>query len=104
MLGDDDPELRRHYSGYLSHADAIQIVERCNDAPEDLKCDIFEAASDNRWRCRDISHTQDVLGCEPQGGADVRDIEDKGRQHQVNMTTRRNHSTHPMPSLSPSKR
>ena len=64
MLGDDCPELRRHYSGYLSHADAIQIVERCNDAPEDLKCDIFEAAFDNRWRCRDISHTQDVLGCE----------------------------------------
>ena len=86
MLGDDVPELRRHYSGYLSHADAIQIVERCNDAPEDLKCDIFEAASDNRWQWRDISHTQDVLGCEPQGNADVHDIEDKGGQHQVNMT------------------
>ena len=86
VLRDDVPELRRHYSGYLSHADAIRIVERCNDAPEDLKYEIFEAASDNRWRWRDISHTQDVLGYEPQGSADVHDIEDKGGRHQVNMT------------------
>lgn len=86
VLADDVPELRRHYSGYLSHADAVQIVELCIDAPDDLRYDIFEAASDNRWRWRDISHTQKVLGYRPQGSADVYDIEDKGGRHQVNMT------------------
>ena len=86
VLSDDVPELRRHYSGYLSHADAVQIVEKCIDAPDSLRFDIFEAASNNRWRWRDISHTQQVLGYEPQGSADDYDIADKGGRHQVNMT------------------
>ena len=42
--------------------------------------------SDNRWRWRDISHSQKVLGYAPTGSADIYDIPDKGGRHQVNMT------------------
>lgn len=80
------PELRRHYSGYVSHPDTIQIVERCIDVPEDLKYDIFGLVSDNRRRWQDISHIQDVLCYESQSKAVVHDVEDKGGRHQVNMT------------------
>ena len=86
VLADDKPQMRRHYPGYLSQADAVQMVERCIDAPESVRYDIFEAMSDNRWRWRDISHSQKVLGYAPTGSADVYDIPDKGGRHQVNMT------------------
>jgi len=86
VLADDAPLMRRHYPGYLSHADAVQMVERCIDAPETVRYEIFEAMSDNRWRWRDITHAQRVLGYEPKGSADTYDIPDKGGRHQVNMT------------------
>lgn len=86
VLADNIPQMRRHYPGYLSHADAVQMVEKCIDAPESVRYDIFEATSNNRWRWRDISHSQKVLGYEPQDSADVYDIPDKGGRHQVNMT------------------
>lgn len=86
VLADDAPLMRRHYPGYLSHADAVQMVEKCIDAPEAVRYDIFEAISDNRWRWRDITQAQRVLGYEPKGSADIYDILDKGGRHQVNMT------------------
>ena len=86
VLADNMPQMRRHYPGYLSHADAVQMVEKCIDAPENVRYDIFEATSNDRWRWRDISHSQKVLGYEPQDSADVYDIPDKGGRHQVNMT------------------
>ncbi len=46
------------------------MVERCIDAPEAVRYDIFEAMSDNRWRWRDITQAQRVLGYEPKGSAD----------------------------------
>ena len=32
VMPDDAPLMRRHYPGYLSHADAVQMVEKCIDA------------------------------------------------------------------------
>ena len=86
VFADNVPQLRRHFSGYFSHADAVQMVERCINAPEEVRYDIFEGLSDNRWRWRDISHAKKVLGYEPQDSVDVYDIPDKGGRHQVNMT------------------
>ena len=83
VLDDDRPHLRRHYPGYLSQADCIQMVERCLEAPMSLSFDIFDAISDNRWRWRDTDHAREVLGWSPAGSADRYEIEDVGGWHQV---------------------
>ena len=86
VLGDDIPEMRRHYPGYLSHADAVQMMDRCLSAPDSIKYDIFEAISDNKYAWRDLAHSREVLGYDPTGSAEDYDIDDKGGWHQVNMS------------------
>lgn len=73
VLPSDRPELLRHFPGYLSQADAVQMVDKCLDAPMSLKFDIFDAISDNRVRWRDTSHAKEVLGWQPTGTSDVFD-------------------------------
>jgi len=70
VLPDDRPALLRHFPGYLSQGDAVQMIDRCIDAPLSLRYDIFDAISENRYRWRDTSHARDVLGWEPTGSAD----------------------------------
>jgi uronate dehydrogenase/NAD+ dependent glucose-6-phosphate dehydrogenase len=41
------------------------MVERCIEAPAELKYDIFYAVSRNKWGYRDISHAREVVGFEP---------------------------------------
>lgn len=65
---EDRPNDARHAAVYLSHRDAVQIVERCVEAPDDVKFDIFYGVSDNRARFRDISHARKVIGYVPQDG------------------------------------
>ena len=65
---EDRPNDARHAAVYLSHRDAVQIVERCVEAPDDVKFDIFYGVSDNRARFRDISHAREVIGYVPQDG------------------------------------
>ena len=86
VLADDKPTLRRHYPGYLSQADCVQMIDKCLSAPESVQYDIFDAISDNRWRWRDTSHANDVLGWQPEGSAENYEIEDQGGPHQVNKT------------------
>ena len=86
VLAEDRPVLRRHYPGYLSHADCVQMIDRCLSAPATVRYDIFDAISDNKYRWRDTSHATEVLGYAPQGSAENYDIEDKGGPHQVDKT------------------
>ena len=83
VLDTDRPRLRRHYPGYLSQADCVQMVDKCLEAPLSLKFDIFDAISDHRWRWRDTGYARDVLGWEPTGSSDGFEIEDVGEWHQV---------------------
>ena len=55
---------------YLSHRDISQMLQRCIDAPDSVKYDIFFAVSNNRWNYRDLSHPKEVIGYEPQDSAD----------------------------------
>ncbi len=66
----DRPESVSEVCRYLSHRDVAQMLQRCIDAPDDLKYDIFFALSDNRWGYRDIEHPRRVLGYAPQDSAD----------------------------------
>lgn len=67
---DNRPSGPREASAFISHRDVCQILQRCIDAPDDLKYDIFLATSNNRWGYRDITHARDVLGYEPQDSAE----------------------------------
>ena len=58
------------YSIYLSHHDIVQMLQRCIDAPDDLKYDIFFAVSNNKWGYRDLEHPREVIGYVPRDSAD----------------------------------
>lgn len=73
VIDTDRPKLIRHFPGYLSHADAVQVIDKCLSAPMSLKFDIFDAISENKYRWRDTSHTMEVLGWQPTGTADIFD-------------------------------
>jgi nucleoside-diphosphate-sugar epimerase len=53
---------------YCSHRDIVQMFERCVDAPDELRFDIFFACSNNRGLFRDIEHPREVVGFVPQDG------------------------------------
>ncbi len=70
VLPNDKPTLVRHFPGYLSQADAIQMIDRCLSAPLTLKFDIFDAISENTRRWRDTTHAKTVLNWTPSGSSD----------------------------------
>ena len=51
--------------GWLSERDALQLFERCIDAPEDLKFAIVHGLSNNTFNRMDIESTRQLLGYEP---------------------------------------
>lgn len=55
---------------YVSQRDIVQILERCVNAPDDLRFDIFYGMSDNDYRWVDIDHARDVIGFVPQDRAE----------------------------------
>lgn len=70
VLREDRPKLIRHFPGYLSQADAVQIIDKCLSAPMTLKYGLFNAISENKYRWRDTSPAKEVLGWKPEGSAD----------------------------------
>ena len=70
VLPDDKPGMVRHFPGYLSQADAVQMVDKCLGAPESIRFDIFDAISDNSRRWRDTNHAKETIGWKPTGSSD----------------------------------
>ena len=70
VVAEDRPSTPRQFSVYCSKADIAQMVERCLDAPADLKYDLFYAISDNRWSYRDLEHSRETIGFVPTGSAE----------------------------------
>jgi nucleoside-diphosphate-sugar epimerase len=68
--GADRPTEPRHFPIWCSQRDAAQMVERCIQAPAELKYDIFFVTSANQWGYRDLSHAREVVGYEPQDRAE----------------------------------
>ena len=71
VIPEDRPLARRHYCGFLSQADCVQVIDKCLSAPESLKYDIFNAMSENKLKWRSTEHTKQVLGWQPTGSADI---------------------------------
>lgn len=70
VLDTDRPKLLRHFPGYLSQADAVQIIDKCLSAPMSLKYGLFDAISENKYRWRDTAPAKEVLGWKPTGSSD----------------------------------
>ena len=86
VLASDKPEVRRHYPGYLSQADCVQMIDKCLSAPDTVRYDTFDAISNNKYRWRDTGHATEVLGWVAKNSAEDHEIEDKGGPHQVGET------------------
>jgi nucleoside-diphosphate-sugar epimerase len=67
---EDRPLQPRHFSVWCSQRDIAQMIERCVEAPQHLKFDIFFALSRNKWSYRDSDHAREVVGFEPQDAAE----------------------------------
>ena len=61
-LADDTPDNPRSVAGYTSWEDAMRMFSLCIDAPDEVRFDLFELVSDNRYRWRDNAHAKEVLG------------------------------------------
>ena len=68
----DRPRPPRGASIYVSVRDIVQIWERCVNADDSLRFDIFYGMSNNDYRWVDIEHAREVLGYEPQDRAEDR--------------------------------
>ena len=65
------PTHPRMFSVWCSQRDIAQMIEKCIEAPEGVRFDIFFATSNNRWSYRDLSHAREVVGFEPQDAAEA---------------------------------
>ena len=74
VLPDDRPQIRRHYPGFLSQSDCLQMIDKCLGAPDHLKFEIFNAISENKYRWRSTEHTKKVLGWQPSGRSEIYSI------------------------------
>jgi NAD+ dependent glucose-6-phosphate dehydrogenase len=55
---------------WCSHRDIVQLVERCINAPDSLRFDVFFGQSNNRFNLVDIQHARDIVGYAPQDSAE----------------------------------
>jgi hypothetical protein len=67
---EDRPMSPRDFSVWCSQRDIVRLIERCVEAPEALRYDIFFGASRNKWGYRDLEHPRAVLGWEPVDAAE----------------------------------
>ena len=68
---DSRPLIPRHFATLLSHRDLTHLVERCIEAPDDLRFRIFYGVSNNRWRFWNIADSERTIGYRPQDDAET---------------------------------
>jgi uronate dehydrogenase/NAD+ dependent glucose-6-phosphate dehydrogenase len=61
----------RQFSVWCSQGDIAQMIEKCIEAPDKVKFDIFFVVSNNKWSYRDLSHAYEVVGFEPRDTAEA---------------------------------
>ena len=61
-----DKDAINMMDSWLSERDCLQLLERCIDAPEDLKFAIVHGLSRNTFNRMDIDSTRQLLGYDPQ--------------------------------------
>ena len=71
VTAENRPRQPREFAVWCSHRDIAQMVEKCIEAPDSVRFDIFYAVSNNKWGYRDFSHASEVIGFEPQDSAET---------------------------------
>jgi nucleoside-diphosphate-sugar epimerase len=66
----DRPTTDRSFSIWCSQRDITQMIQRCLEAPDSLRFDIFFVTSNNELGYRDLTHGREVVGYEPQDSAE----------------------------------
>ena len=67
---EDRPASAELSAVWCSQRDVVKITERCINAPEDLRFDIFYSISNNRYCWVDMDHAREILGFVPQDSAE----------------------------------
>ncbi len=70
VSADDRPSAPASWANWCSQRDVVQMIDRCIEAPENLRYDIFFVTSNNRWGYRDLEHAKQVVGYEPRDSAE----------------------------------
>jgi NAD+ dependent glucose-6-phosphate dehydrogenase len=70
VVANDRVPSARAQSLWCSQRDIVQLVERCINAPDSLRFDIFFGQSDNRYNLVDIEHAREIVGYVPQDRAE----------------------------------
>lgn len=60
----------RQFSVWCSQGDIAQMIEKCIEAPDSVRFDVFFVVSNNKWSYRDLSHAREVVGFEPKDAAE----------------------------------
>lgn len=72
VLGEDKPSRPNAGDIWCSQRDIVEISERCVNAPDDLRYDIFYGMSDNKYRWVDIEDARQKIGYVPKDRAEDR--------------------------------
>lgn len=64
------PTNPRQFATLLTHRDLAQLVQRCIEAPDDLRFAIFYGVSNNTWRFWDIEDSRRAIGYAPRDDAE----------------------------------
>jgi nucleoside-diphosphate-sugar epimerase len=70
VTAEDRPPVPDARYEWCSQRDIAQLVERCINAPDDVRFDVFYGASNGQYRWVDIEHARQVVGYEPQDWAE----------------------------------
>ena len=70
VVAEDAPPRPNSGDIWCSQRDIVEITERCVDAPDSVRYDIFYGMSDNQYRWVDIEHARTTLGYVPQDRAE----------------------------------
>ena len=68
---DDVPASVRAASVWCSHRDIVQMIEKCVDAPDDIRFEVLYAVSDNPTGYRDWQSAKELVGYEPQDSSTI---------------------------------
>lgn len=66
----DRPLELRQFSLWCSQRDIAQMIDKCIEAPDSVRFDIFYAVSNNKWSYRDVDHAKEIVGYVPQDAAE----------------------------------
>ncbi len=71
VTAEDKPRKPEVSSLWSSQRDIVALIERCVDAPESMRFDIFYGISNNRYCWVDTSRARNLLGYLPQDSAEA---------------------------------